>query len=141
MAGRQGDDMIIHEHVMRVMVRTKQPLCQSDIDLLRDHAQTRGQHKNKRVLSKSHNGPGKFVFPQMVARSSTCCAAVGTVVVCCVICMFRKSTLMPILPMVHEGVRQHDVLRHVTWVHLNLHLFQPPLCLDLQVWCSRICVS
>ena len=63
MAGRQGDNMIVHEHVMRMMVRTKQPLCQSDIDLLRDCAQSRRQHKNKRVLSKSCNGPGKFVFP------------------------------------------------------------------------------
>ena len=105
MAGRQGDDMIIHEHVMRVMVRTKQPLCQSDIDLLRDCAQSRRQHKNKRVLSKSCVGPGKFVFPSVVARSSTCCAIVGVGIVCHVICiMFRKSTLMSILPMVHEGV-------------------------------------
>ena len=63
MVGRQGDNMIIHEHVMRVMMRTKQPPCQTDIDLLRDYAQTRKQCENKRILSKSYNGPGKFVFP------------------------------------------------------------------------------
>ena len=53
MVGPKGDNMIIHEHVMRMMLRTKQSLCQSDIDLLCDYAQTCGQHKNKRVLSKS----------------------------------------------------------------------------------------
>ena len=63
MAGPKGDNMIIHECVMRMMLRTKQHLHQPDIDLLRDHAQTRGQCKNKRVLSKSHDGPGKFGFP------------------------------------------------------------------------------
>ena len=63
MVGPKGDNMIIHEHVMRVMLRTKQPPHQPDIDLSPDHAQTRGQHKNKRVLAKSCNGPGKFVFP------------------------------------------------------------------------------
>ena len=30
-------------------------------------------------------------------------------VICYMICMFRKSTLTSILPMVHEGVQQHDV--------------------------------
>ena len=38
-------------------------------------------------------------------RSSSHWVTVGIVVVCCVIHMFRKSTLMSILPMVHEGVR------------------------------------
>ena len=109
-----------HANTLESMVGVK-----SDIDLLRDHAQTRKQHKNKRILSKSCVGTGKFVFPQKVTRSSTCCATVGTVVVCHVICMFRKLTLMSILPMVHEGVRQCDVLRHVMQVHLNLHLSQP----------------
>ena len=63
MVGRQGNNMIIHECVMHVMLKTRQPLCQSDIDVLRDFAQSRNQHKNNRVLSKMHNGPGKFVFP------------------------------------------------------------------------------
>ena len=63
MAGRQGDNMIVHEHVMRMMLHAKQPLHQSDIGVLRDFAQTRNQHKGSRVLSKTHNGPGKFMFP------------------------------------------------------------------------------
>ena len=63
MVGRQGNNMIIHEHVMRMMLHAKQPLCQSDIGVLRDFAQTRNQHKGPRVLSKTYNGPGKFVFP------------------------------------------------------------------------------
>ena len=63
MVGRQGNNMIVHEHVMRMMLKTRQPLCQSDIDVLRDFAQSRKQHRNNRVLSKSCNGPGKFVFP------------------------------------------------------------------------------
>ena len=70
--GRQGNNMIIHECVMRMMLHAKQPLCQSDIGVLRDFAQTRNQCKNLRILSKTHNGPGKFVFPQVVARSSSC---------------------------------------------------------------------
>ena len=63
MAGRQGNNMIVHEHAMRMMLHTQQPLCQSDIGVLRDFAQTRNQCKNPRILSKTHNGPGKFVFP------------------------------------------------------------------------------
>ena len=62
-AGRQGNNMIVHEHVMRMMLKTRQHLCQSDIDVLRDFAQSRNQHRNNRVLSKTCNGPGKFVFP------------------------------------------------------------------------------
>ena len=48
---------------MRMMVRTKQPLCQSDINVLRDFAQRLDRHEGKRVLAKSYEGPGKFVFP------------------------------------------------------------------------------
>ena len=44
--------------------RTRQPLCQPDNVLLCDCAQTRKQCKDKRVLSKSCIGPGKFAFPQ-----------------------------------------------------------------------------
>ena len=63
MAGRQGNNMIVHECVMRMMLHAKQPLHQSDIGVLRDFAQTRNQCKNLRILSKTCNGPGKFVFP------------------------------------------------------------------------------
>ena len=63
MVGRQGNNMIIHEHVTPVMLKTRQHPCQSDIDVLRDFAQSRKQHRNNRILSKTYNGPGKFVFP------------------------------------------------------------------------------
>ena len=55
--------MILHEYVMRMILHTKQPLYQEDIDVLRDFAQTCNQYKGLRILSKTYNGPGKFVFP------------------------------------------------------------------------------
>ena len=63
MVGRQGNNMILHEHVMRMILHAKQPLYQEDIDVLRDFAQTCNQCKGLRILSKTCNGPGKFVFP------------------------------------------------------------------------------
>ena len=63
MVGRQGNNMILHEYVMRMILHTKQPLYQEDIDVLRDFAQTCNQYKGLRILSKTYNGPGKFVFP------------------------------------------------------------------------------
>ena len=57
MVGRQGNNMILHEHVMRMILHAKQPLYQEDIDVLRDFAQTCNQCKGLRILSKTYNGP------------------------------------------------------------------------------------
>ena len=103
--GDNGEAVILHEHVMRLMMETCAPLCKSNIVALRDHANGIRRHRGKRMFSRVCTGPGKFAFPQMVTRSSTCRAAVGIVIICYMIYMFRKSTLMSILPMVHEGVR------------------------------------
>ena len=103
--GDNGEAVILHEHVMRLMMETRVSPCSSDIAALKDFANDIKRCRGKRMFSQVHTGPGKFVFPWVVTRSSTRCAVVGIGVVCCMICTFGKSTLMSILPMVHEGVR------------------------------------
>ena len=49
--GPNDDNMIIHEHVMHMMMRTKQPLHQSDINVPRDFAQRLDRCEGKRVLA------------------------------------------------------------------------------------------
>ena len=61
--GENGEVVILHEHVMRLMVETRMPLCNSDITALKDHANGVDRHRGKRMFSRVCTGPGKFVFP------------------------------------------------------------------------------
>ena len=61
--GDNGEAVILHEHVMRLMMETRVPLCSSDITALRVYADGIRRYRGKRMFSWVCNGPGKFVFP------------------------------------------------------------------------------
>ena len=60
--GENGEVVILHEHVMRLMVETRMPLHNSDITTLKDCANGVNRHRGKRMFSRACTGPGKFVF-------------------------------------------------------------------------------
>ena len=61
--GDNGEVVILHEYVMRLMVETRMPLCNSDIATSKDYANGINRHRGKRMFSRACTGPGKFVFP------------------------------------------------------------------------------
>ena len=61
--GENGEVVILHEYVMRLMVETSIPLYNSDITTLKDYANGINRHRGKRMFSRVYTGPGKFVFP------------------------------------------------------------------------------
>ena len=61
--GDNGEVVILHECVMRLMVETRVPPCNSDITTLKDYANGVKRHRGKRMFSRACTGPGKFVFP------------------------------------------------------------------------------
>ena len=61
--GENGEVVILHEYVMRLMVETRAPLFSSDITMLKECAAGIKRYQNKRPFSRAYLGPGKFVFP------------------------------------------------------------------------------
>ena len=47
--GDNGDIVVLHEHVMHLMMEARVPLCNSDITVLKDHANGIRRHRGDAI--------------------------------------------------------------------------------------------